>query len=190
MNNYSSFQNRYETIRKILNEDKNDAKDSSSYKRNTDPNKFSNRSQSQRSKGGSKSGNMNERINIDDYINYNSKKQEDNAEKVILDESLGFSNYINVLNSFRNPDIITGDATKFLKGNKYRAKVANKVSIDQNDIQNTQDVEMQNDKTNEQEVESEEESDSEPEIPTRYYHKDSKAIICRNCKEVGHLERN
>jgi len=42
-----------------------------------------------------------------------------------MDEKLGFSHYINTLNSFRNPDILTGDATKVLKGNKYRAKMVN-----------------------------------------------------------------
>jgi len=42
-----------------------------------------------------------------------------------MDEKLGFSHYINTLNSFRNPDILTGDATKVLKGNKYKAKMVN-----------------------------------------------------------------
>uniref|UniRef100_A0A7S3J1I3 Uncharacterized protein n=1 Tax=Euplotes harpa TaxID=151035 RepID=A0A7S3J1I3_9SPIT len=63
---------------------------------------------------------------IDSMICFNYRKETSNKNKDVLDETLGFPNYINAINAYRNPDIITGDATKFLKGNKYRSKVANR----------------------------------------------------------------
>lgn len=65
-----------------------------------------------------------ERIHgINTYIYMNTTKNLANKSKNILDEKLGFSHYINTLNSFRNPDILTGDELRVMKGNKYKAKV-------------------------------------------------------------------
>jgi len=118
------------------------------------------------------------------------RKEVANKDKDVLDENLGFPNYINVLNSFRNPDLLTGDALQVIKGNKYRAKMANRVE-EAKDLEEKLDkeAEEENDESEEGDEEAEE-SSGEPEIPSRYYHKESKAIRCINCKEIGHMMRN
>lgn len=124
---------------------------------------------------------------IQQLITFNNRKELTNQSKDVLDEALGFPQYINAINSFKNPDILTGDRLKFLKGNKYRAKMANK-------IEDEKEEKLDNDKSEEEgqqvDSESEAESSADPEVPSRYYHKESKAIRCRNCKEIGHMARN
>jgi hypothetical protein len=128
-------------------------------------------------------------LNIERYMELNWNKELINLKKDVLDEKLGFPNYINVINSFRNPDVMTGDALKFLKGNKYRAKMVDRDEDQKREqekiVKEKQDADSQTDVQP-----NEEESSGEPEIPSRYYHNDSKSIRCKNWKEIGHMIRN
>ena len=128
------------------------------------------------------------RFDVNDVVMFNCSKDKTNRDKDVLDTKLGFPNYINVLNSFRNPDIMTGDTTKFLKGNKYRAKMANRNEEIKDQGNNT---EVKNSKLqNPEENGSESEESSDDAVPSRYYHKESKGVRCRNCMEIGHMARN
>jgi hypothetical protein len=127
--------------------------------------------------------------NIGHLISMNVRKDITNKEKDVLDEDLGFPNYINVINSFRNPDILTGNALKVLKGNKYRAKMANRNEEEQQG-DDKHDIKAEKEEGEEVEKSAGEEPTDEPDIPSRYFHQESKAIRCRNCKEIGHMARN
>lgn len=168
MNEYAKIARRLENIKKTMKEEK---KKPSLLPRSQEGSKL----QDEHPLGSS----------INQLIAVNTRKEVANQEKVVLDADLGFPNYVNAINSFRNPDILTGDARGKLAGNKYRAKM---VGVDE-DMQEEDKVEDGAIKE-ESEKESEEEALSDPEIPSRYYHKESKGIRCRNCKEIGHMARN
>ena len=129
----------------------------------------------------------NARFPIERYLCYNFTREKKNADKDVLNEKLGFSHYVNVLNSFRNPDIITGDAIKFLKGNKYRAKMVNR--IEEQKLKEEQEKLIAQDPEDNQDVLSEDSVDN-PKAPSRYYHAESKEIRCRNWSQIGHIARH
>ena len=129
----------------------------------------------------------NKGVEVNSLISFNLTKEKGNNAKDMLDPKLGFVHYINVINSFRNPDIMTGDTTKFLKGNKYRAELANK-----NEEIKDKEVKIRNKDAkaeNLEELDSEDDELDEPEIPSRYFHKESKGIRCKNWQEIGHMAK-
>ena len=93
----------------------------------------------------------------------------------MLDEKLGFPKYLNTLNSFRNPDILTGDPRKVLPGNKYRAKMVTeedeKQEIEEENSKRRQNISEGNDSED-----SKDATNAEPDHPSRYYHKESNSI--------------
>ena len=119
-----------------------------------------------------------------------------NEKLNVLDAKLGFPNYLNTLNSFRNPDIMTGDPRQFLKGNKYRAKMVKEEDEKQEMNESiTEILKLDEENENGKEEEksdkgSDKESDDDLTLPNRYFIKDSNSIRCRNCKEMGHMARN
>lgn len=125
---------------------------------------------------------------INSVICFNTRRELANKKLNVLDEKLGFPNYINTLNSFRNPDILTGDQRRYLAGNKYRAKMVN----DEDDLneQLKLDDEKLDDKTKEDAEKSDSDVSDDPKNTSRYYSLDSKSIRCHNCKEIGHMARN
>mmetsp|Transcript_33755 Transcript_33755/g.38880 ORF Transcript_33755/g.38880 Transcript_33755/m.38880 type:complete len:85 (+) Transcript_33755:349-603(+) len=74
---------------------------------------------------------------------------------------------------------------KFLKGNKYRAKMQSAddeaKDEDESPVANIENPEVQKEN---------EESSDDLGAPSRYFHKDSKGIRCRNCNQIGHMARN
>lgn len=74
---------------------------------------------------------------------------------------------------------MTGDALKFLKGNKYRAKMVDRVE-DERMEQEKIDKEKQSEGSQKEAKLNDEESSEELEVPSRYYHNDSKSIRCKN----------
>jgi hypothetical protein len=131
---------------------------------------------------------------INSVISFNTRKEFVNRELNVLDEKLGFPNYINTLNSFRNPDILTGDQRKYLAGNKYRAMMVGGEDDINNQLERQNDkLVLQNEKLDDKKDDTEN-SDSDvsvgPKGLSRYYSEESKTIRCRNCKEIGHMMRN
>lgn len=126
-----------------------------------------------------------DKIAIGNLIKYNTSKESENKEKFILDEKLGFPNYVNVLNSMRNPDIITGGNIRFLKGNKYRAKVATQHQLSNTEEKEIEIIENKKDKVESSHSDSDSEnsddkSSCDDKIQNRYYHKESKLTKFRN----------
>lgn len=180
---------RIEMIRKILNESKaNKLSTQSEYKNKSENDGIQNQKRQQETINRVASSEDGIRIPIDRFITYNYTKEKGNANKDVLDEKLGFSHYVNALNAFRNPDIITGDAMKFLKGNKYRAKMVNRVEEKKEKEENDKlkSLGLNNDDFEQ----SDEELSDKPEVPSRYYHAESKGIRWRNCQEIGHMAKN
>ncbi|CAI2385381.1 unnamed protein product [Moneuplotes crassus] len=124
------------------------------------------------------------RWSINNYIYINTTKNLANQRKNVLDEKLGFPHYINVLNSFRNPDILTGDTNKMLKGNKYRATMFKGEEKEEEKTEPEKEVKKED---NEQDEEDKKEATG---LQNRYYQKDSISLRCRNCQEIGHMARN